>query len=696
MSTKKTSIYEKIINVILDIFIFLFGIILLVSIYKGIQVKILGNDYSSFFGYSVFEVQTGSMGKAIRVGDWIIVKASDDIKLDDIITYESEGEFITHRVIESYNGTYITKGDANSAKDDPISKEQIVGKVTKVLKSFGIFRKTIFNPGVLIALIVTLYLFSFVFKKSNKKQTENSNKEDSIKKNDNIIDTMLSKIKENFNKKVEKKVQQNNSNTKKEEKKNAKELEKTSDDVKYEQVVPEIVKEETSEQPKLEEISDEELDKTMYFRAIKVDKDELNNTFLEIEKNKEKENDIEAKEKERQAKLKAKSEKIEVVEVDDSLVKEGLEMLSKKNKRFKNIIDKIMYMKEQELDEIITCLNNDEKLQVNEASIKNDFIKTYVDVKYYNFCGNANAEYTSRNMTVKIVDTIKETSEKMIENYKGTDTKYEEKVQKYTNIFILIMYLEQVKGEIDDIEPIREMYKKKITKYSKNNLTDKNVKDMIESIIKIQKVYQGMVKYTLENLETNTFSLNYNQLTAKKYMYALELDHNIAFSRVYSDYIVDKTYSEGIIAEDKVMIILSLLSIELVNNMLSSEFRKKYILYIPETIYEKENKLVKVTKMMEDEFIKNNLYILVKYDALINNKKIIKELRKSGYKFALVFDKTTEIKAKDRNCICIADYIFIDKKTVDAAVLLPNIPEELVSNIIYEEVGSKVGNYGGE
>lgn len=694
MSTKKTSIYEKIINVILDIFIFLFGIILLVSIYKGIQVKILGNDYSSFFGYSIFEVQTGSMGKAIKAGDWIIVKATDDIKLNDIVTYESEGEFITHRVIEAYNGTYITKGDANSAKDDPISKDQIVGKVEKTLKSFGIFRKTIFNPFVLITLIITLYLFSFVFRKNKKEQTESSNKEETIKKIDNFIDMILAKIKESFNKKVEKKMQQDKIDTRKEEKKIKAESKKET--IKYEQVVPEVVKEETIEQPKIEEISDEELDKTMYFRAIKVDKDELDNTFLEIEKNKEKENAVETKEQERQAKLKAKSEKVEVVEVDDSLVKEGLEMLGKRNKKFKNIIDKIMYMKEQELEEIIICLNNNEKLQVNEASIKNDFIKTYVDVKYYNFCGNANAEYTSRNMTVKIVDTIKETSEKMIESYKGTDTKYEEKVQKYTNIFILIMYLEQVKGEIDDIDPIREMYKKKITKYSKNNLTDKNVKEMIENIIKIQRVYQGMVKYTLDNLETNTFSLNYNQLTAKKYMYALELDHNIAFSRVYSDYIVDKTYSEGIIAEDKVMIILSLLSIELVNNMLSSEFRKKYILYIPETIYEKGNKLVKVTKMMEDEFIKNNLYILVKYDALIKNKKVIKELRKSGYRFALVFDKTTEIKAKDRNSICIADYIFIDKKTVDAAVLLPNIPEELVSNIIYEEVGSKVGNYGGE
>ena len=39
---------------------------------------------------------------------------------------EHKGNFITHRVIETYNGTFVTKGDANTAKDTPINKNQIV------------------------------------------------------------------------------------------------------------------------------------------------------------------------------------------------------------------------------------------------------------------------------------------------------------------------------------------------------------------------------------------------------------------------------------------------------------------------------------------------------------------------------------------------------------------------------------------
>ena len=148
---------------------------MIISIYNTIQVKVLKNDYSSFFGYSVFEVQTGSMADAINAGDWIIVKYERNIKLDDVITFMQDGEFITHRVVEAYKGTYVTKGDANNTKDEAISQEQIVGKVVKVLPIFGIFRKTLFNPAVLIALIITVYLISFTFK--TKKDDKNVEKE---------------------------------------------------------------------------------------------------------------------------------------------------------------------------------------------------------------------------------------------------------------------------------------------------------------------------------------------------------------------------------------------------------------------------------------------------------------------------------------------------------------------------------------
>ena len=152
MAISGRKILEKIVSILLDILIVIFGFILLVFIYKNIQVKILGHDYADLFGYTTFEVQTGSMvgdkEDSINAGDWIIVKKTNNIQLEDVISYQKDGAIITHRVIEEYNGTYITRGDANNAKDDPVSREQIVGKVVKILPSFGVIRKTILHPYV--------------------------------------------------------------------------------------------------------------------------------------------------------------------------------------------------------------------------------------------------------------------------------------------------------------------------------------------------------------------------------------------------------------------------------------------------------------------------------------------------------------------------------------------------------------------
>ena len=133
MVFKKRPSKEKIINICLNALIALFSIVLLISIYIGVQIRILDHDYANFFGYSMFEVQSESMEETISVGDWIIIKLNSKIQLKDIITFKVEDDYITHRVVEIHQGTYITKGDNNNGKDDPVDETAVVGKVVKTL-----------------------------------------------------------------------------------------------------------------------------------------------------------------------------------------------------------------------------------------------------------------------------------------------------------------------------------------------------------------------------------------------------------------------------------------------------------------------------------------------------------------------------------------------------------------------------------
>lgn len=669
MSTTNNKNFVKITNIILDILIFLFGVILLITIYNTIQVKVLKNDYSSFFGYSVFEVQTGSMKTKINPGDWIIVKKSDNFKIDDIVTFKQDNDFITHRIVETYKQTYITKGDANPSKDDPISSDQIVGKVVKILPHFGILRKTIFNPIVLIALIGTIYLISYIFKKDFSKNIKEEKKQ-----KEKIIKEKKIKVKKEIKerKTEEKKIKETIEESKKEEPKVEEEIHVEQINTPQEEI--KITEEE------IIPADPEDLDKTLYFRAITVDKDEIANTKEEIKKN------IKEEPIKKEPEVEEKQEELK----EDELEKEISLIQKKSTKKFKNVIDKVMFLKSQEIGEILTLLNNNEKLLQNEATIRNDFIKNYIDVRYYNYCGDVNASYTTSNMNTKILSTLKDLAEKMITSYTGSDSKYGIKVAKYLSMFVVVAYIDK-NEEYDEVTFITT-YKKKVEKYLISLIGDKDLKKILTEIRKVQRKYNQLYKYSLKKLETNQFVLNYDELSSKKNIYVLNLEHNISFSKVYSDYIVDKVYSDDIISEDKSLIELSLLSIELINNMLDANFKNKYMIYLKESLYSKENKLSKVCSVMDDEFIKNSLYIIVHYEDLIKNKKTIKDMKKKGYKFAVLFSNTVEVSETNQSILSVADYIFMGKKTVDTNKILSSIHFETKGKVIYEDLESKLEN----
>lgn len=658
MKGNNNTIAKKIVNIILDVLIVLLAIILLITIYNNIQIKILGNDYASFFGNSVFEVQTGSMEPKISAGDWIIVKYDKNIELNDIVTFEHKGQYITHRVIESYNGTYVTKGDANSAKDAPISKDKIIGKVTKVLPHFGILRKTIFNPIVLMFLIITCYLISVTFKKPTEKEQA-------------FEQELIAKVKKIApkRKKVKEVVE--------EREEVVEEIKKEEKNEQTEEVTEVVEEPEIIASAPVEE-NEENMDKTVFYRMVSVSEDEISsayNTPVMVEENVEVSKVVEPE-----------------PEVSENEVKMTLELIQKKKKRCTNFIEKAIFIKEQEIEEIINLLNLKAKEKTNEPTIRQAFTKFYIDAKYYNNCGEVNLEYNAKNMNSVIEKALKEYGEELTKKYKGSDKQYAEKVEKYLKYFLVLHQFEQLFDKEATIEERRTTYLDKLNKYVKLEISDKDMKVLLTDIIKIEKKYNSMIKFLLDKLSTGMFELEYNKTSEKDY-FAVELKHNIAFSKVYSEYIVDKTYSEGIVAEDKVEVLASLLIAQLVKNMMAKDFKSKYIIYISGSLYEKDVKLTKVFKTLDDDFIKNNINILVKYEDLVKYKKIIKDLKKKGYNFSVDMTGVDKIKKTDEAMLHIVEFIFIKKEDATKTNIIEIIPEEVKSKITYDDISSKVGSF---
>lgn len=163
---------KRFLKCLIDIIIWSIIAIMLIISYSLIETKILDKPYTNILGYTIFEVVTGSMSGTIEIGDAIIVKLQTDTQTGDIVVFEQDGNLVTHRIIKITENNVITKGDANNAEDEPISRNNIVGKVIKIIPNVGIWKKVILTPKVLISIITTIILFGLAASYGEEKTDE--------------------------------------------------------------------------------------------------------------------------------------------------------------------------------------------------------------------------------------------------------------------------------------------------------------------------------------------------------------------------------------------------------------------------------------------------------------------------------------------------------------------------------------------
>ena len=152
---------EKLKNI--DFVAIILIIILVILLFCYSQIKIFGKKYINFCGYTIFQVITGSMADTIQIKDIVIVKLTQDVEVNDIITYRRGEDFVTHRVIKIEDNKITTKGDANNSEDNPITKDEVVGKVVFIISNVAVWMNVFRTPEVLLAIIFTIIMIKILF-----------------------------------------------------------------------------------------------------------------------------------------------------------------------------------------------------------------------------------------------------------------------------------------------------------------------------------------------------------------------------------------------------------------------------------------------------------------------------------------------------------------------------------------------------
>lgn len=149
------------------------GIVLGLCVYTQNAKGLLKDKMPMPFGYGMSVVLSGSMESRLSVDDLVIIKATDDYKVNDIVLYQDGDSLVIHRIIEMDGDTVTTKGDANNVADAPIHKSQIKGVLVYDIARLGAIVNLLKQPvSVFVLLAAALLLTELSYRKEKDKDTE--------------------------------------------------------------------------------------------------------------------------------------------------------------------------------------------------------------------------------------------------------------------------------------------------------------------------------------------------------------------------------------------------------------------------------------------------------------------------------------------------------------------------------------------
>ena len=155
----------------------LLAALLSVNLYRIIAQNVFHTPCPTVLGYYNAVVLSGSMSGAIEVDDLVITHREADYTVGDIITFQSGGSTVTHRIAALEDGGYRTKGDANNAADpgDPVAPEAVIGRVVCVIPRIGAVIRFFSTPFGMLCLLGGAFLLLEAPARIGRQRTKSTN-----------------------------------------------------------------------------------------------------------------------------------------------------------------------------------------------------------------------------------------------------------------------------------------------------------------------------------------------------------------------------------------------------------------------------------------------------------------------------------------------------------------------------------------
>lgn len=232
---------------------------------------------------------------------------------------------------------------------------------------------------------------------------------------------------------------------------------------------------------------------------------------------------------------------------------------------------------------------------------------------------------------------------------KLTDIYDKDMISKSLYFIWYITYLDNI-NKCDDINTLIENI---IDNREKILCINDDIKKELSDLIKdfIKKKEQFFI-----NFESNEFILN-DEKTSNKKVYIETIDYNIRFPKIYSTYSINKVFNSAIINENINFILYNMVANKILNNVLYDIYDINYIVSFPISIIEKKEKLNRLFEIIDNEMVKNNIVINIKYSDYIKNKELFNEYISLGYNLSLELDDSFEYTENNLIWLSIFKYV---------------------------------------
>lgn len=347
----------------------------------------------------------------------------------------------------------------------------------------------------------------------------------------------------------------------------------------------------------------------------------------------------------------------------------------------KNIMDMYLNFTEKKIRKYMRMFYSNHY----DEEIINEYLKTYINARYYNII---NANKPARAFYMRINDEIIFKQNILIKRNEESSENREEKeerlklINNVKEVFAYIQFFDDVR-KVDNFKKINSL--KEIIKRAINVIDEefsiKRSKDFIDSMYKEIKNDMIEKEIFLDKFETDEFLIDFENCEHVENLYIAKLDHKVKMPAQYSETAIEKVFSEGIVAEDKLQIEYILLSLISVRDIVNGEFKDIYIAEFTNTLFKKKSKMDSILSLIDNQALQAKIHINIDYSDYIKNQKTLLEYTNKGYNFTITLDNTIR-SVEDVEKLKMFDFVIAPKNLVLYKELKQN--KAILNNVIFK------------